>query len=113
MGPDAMIYTKTFFFIVMLLRFFICASRAFILLSQLTYAIACLLLTCVQLFAPLWIIACQAPLSMIFPRQKDCSGLPFPPPGGLPEPEIQPMYFVSLALTDGFFTTGPPRKPHG
>ena len=31
-----------------------------------------------------WTIACQAPLSMGFPRQKYWNGLPFPPPGNLP-----------------------------
>ena len=29
-----------------------------------------------------WIVACQAPLSMGFPRQEYWSGLPFPSPGG-------------------------------
>ena len=31
----------------------------------------------------------QAPLSMAFPRQ-DCSGLPFPSPGDLPDPGVEP-----------------------
>ena len=33
------------------------------------------------------------------------SGLPFPPPGDLPEPGIEPASLVSLALANGFFTT--------
>ena len=33
-----------------------------------------------------WTVVCQAPLSMGFPRQENCSGLPFPTPGGLPNP---------------------------
>ena len=33
-----------------------------------------------------WTIACQAPLSMGFPRQGDWSALPFPSPGNLPDP---------------------------
>ena len=37
----------------------------------------------VLFFATLWIIACQAPLSMGFSRQKSWSGLPCPPPGDL------------------------------
>ena len=37
-----------------------------------------------------WTVTCQAPLSTGFPRQEDWSGLPFPPPGDLPNPEIQP-----------------------
>ena len=35
-------------------------------------------------------VACQAPLSMGFPRQESWSGLPFLPPGDLPDPGIQP-----------------------
>ena len=34
----------------------------------------------VRLFATPWIVACQAPLSVGFPRQENWSGLPFPPP---------------------------------
>ena len=36
-------------------------------------------------------VARQAPLSMGFPRQEYCSGLPFPSPGDLPKPRIEPM----------------------
>ena len=39
----------------------------------------------VQLFAMLWTIARQAPLSMGFSRQEYWSGLPFPPPEDLPD----------------------------
>ena len=46
------------------------------------------LLSHVQLFATLWTVACQAPLSMGFSRQKYQSGLPFPPTGDLPNPGI-------------------------
>ena len=44
------------------------------------------LLSCVQLFATPWTVACQAPLSMGFLRQEYWSGLPFPSPGDLPNP---------------------------
>ena len=37
-----------------------------------------------------WILACQAPLSMRFSRQEYWSGLPFPSPGYLPDPGIEP-----------------------
>ena len=40
-------------------------------------------------------VAHQAPLSMEFPRQDYWSGLPFPTPGDLPDPGIEP---VSLCL---------------
>ena len=46
--------------------------------------------SCVQLFATLWTIACQAPLSMGFSRQEYWSGLPYTSPGDLPDPGIQP-----------------------
>ena len=61
-----------------------------------------------------WTVACQAPLSMWFPRQECCSGLPFPPPGDLSDPGIESTAFlVSPALAGGFFTTAPPGKPLG
>ena len=53
---------------------------------------ACLL-SCfshVRLFATLWTVVCQAPLSMGFSRQEYWSGLPFLSPGDLPDPEIEP-----------------------
>ena len=67
------------------------------------------LLSHVQLFASPWTVAYQAPLSMGFFRQEYWSGLPFPPPGDLPDPGIEP---VSPAFADRFFTTEPPGKPH-
>ena len=50
---------------------------------------ACML-NCVRLFVNLWTVTCQAPLSIGFPRQEYWSGLPFPPPGDLSDPGIQP-----------------------
>ena len=44
----------------------------------------------VQLFATPWTVAYQAPLSTGFSRQQYWSGLPFPSPGDLPDPGIQP-----------------------
>ena len=44
----------------------------------------------VQLFVTLWTVAYQASPSMGFSRQKYQSGLPFPSPGDLPDPEIEP-----------------------
>ena len=43
----------------------------------------------VRLFVTPWTVAHQAPLSMGFFRQEYWSGLPFPPPGGLPDPGIE------------------------
>ena len=56
-------------------------------------------------------VACQAPLSMGFPRQGYWSMLPFPPPGDLPDTEIKPTSLASPALAGGFFPTAPPGKP--
>ena len=44
---------------------------------------------CLTLATP-WTVACQAPLSMGFSRQEYWTGLPFPSPGDLPDPEIEP-----------------------
>ena len=67
--------------------------------------------SCVQLFVILWTVACQAPLSMGFSRQEYWNGLPFLPPGDLPNPGIEPESFESPALAGSFFTTEPPGKP--
>ena len=64
-----------------------------------------LVLSHVWLLATPWTVAHQAPLSMGFPSQKHWSGLPFPPPGDLPDLEVNPMF---LALAGRFFTTGKP-----
>ena len=45
---------------------------------------------------------------MEFPRQENWSGLPFPSPGDLPDPEIEPASLASPALAGEFFTTVPP-----
>ena len=67
-------------------------------------------LSCVGLFETPWTTDHQAPLSMRILREEYWRGLPFPPPGDIPDPGIEP---VSPALAGGFFTTEPPRKPPG
>ena len=57
----------------------------------------------VWLFATLWIIALQAPLSMGFSRQEHWSGLPCPPLGDLPDLGIQPVSLTSPALEGRLF----------
>ena len=59
----------------------------------------------VWLFATLWTIACQTSLSMGFSRQEYWSGLPWPPPGDLLDPGIEPVSLISPVLVGGFFTT--------
>ena len=62
----------------------------------------------VRLFATPWTVAYQAPLSMGFSRQECWSGLPFPSPGDLPNPGIEPG---SPALQADALPPEPPRKP--
>ena len=50
--------------------------------------------SCPTLCSP-WTVARQAPLSMGFSRQGHWSGLPFPPPGDLPDPGIEPASIAS------------------
>ena len=66
---------------------------------------------CAPLCLTLWppqTVARQAPLPMEFSRQGYWNGLPFPPPGDLPDPGIKPE---SPALAAGFLTLEPPGKP--
>ena len=55
-------------------------------------------------FVTSWTIACQASMSMGFPKQEPWSRLPFPPPEDLPDIGIE---LVSPALVGGFFTIEP------
>ena len=66
------------------------------------------MLSHVQLFATPWTVARQAPLSMGFSRQEYCSGLPYPPPGDLPNPGIESR---SPALQVDSLLSEPPGKP--
>ena len=59
----------------------------------------------VWLFASLWNVAHQAPLSMRFSRQEYWSGLSCPLPGDLPYLGMEPTSLMSPALAGGFFTT--------
>ena len=52
----------------------------------------------------------QTPLSMEFSRQAYWSGLPFPPPGDLPDPGIELVSLEPPVLAGRFFTTAPPGK---
>ena len=63
------------------------------------------LLSHVHFFATPWAVARQALLSMGFSRYEYWSGLPFPPPGDLLNPGIEPTFLTSPSLAGGFFTT--------
>ena len=60
------------------------------------------------LFVTPWTVAHQAPLSMGFSRQQYWSGLPFPPPGDLSDPGIEPRF---PALQADSSLSEPSRKP--
>ena len=64
------------------------------------------LLSRVRLFVTLWTVAHHPP-SMEFSRQEHWSGLPFPSPGDLPDPGIEPM---SPTLQVDLLTSEPPGK---
>ena len=67
------------------------------------------MLSCSVMSDSICTVAHQTPLSMGFSRQEYWSGLPFSPPGDLPNPGIGP---ASPALAGRFFSTEPPGKPH-
>ena len=66
------------------------------------------LLSHFQLFMTTWTVAYQAPPSMGFSRQEYSNGLPFPLPGNLPNPGIQPR---SPTLQADALPSEPPGKP--
>ena len=59
----------------------------------------------VWLFATPWTVAHQAPLSMGFSRQEYRSGLPFPSPGDLPDPGIEPKSTCVVGRRFNFWAT--------
>ena len=61
-----------------------------------------------QLFGTPWTVAYQAPPSMGFSRQEYWRGLPFPSPGDLPDPGIEPR---SPTFQADALTSEPPGKP--
>ena len=67
--------------------------------------------SCVQLFATLWTIAHQAPLSMGLIRQDHWSVLPCPSPEDLSNPGTEPMSLTTPKLADRFSPLTPPGKP--
>ena len=63
----------------------------------------------IHLFVTSWTVAHQAPLSMGFSRQEYCNELPFPSPGDLPDPGIEPG---SPTFQADSLPSEPPGKPH-
>ena len=62
----------------------------------------------VRLFATPWTVAHKPPLSMAFSRQEYWSGSPFPSPGDLPDPGIEPR---CAALQADALLSEPPGNP--
>ena len=65
----------------------------------------------VRLFDIPWTVAHHAPLFMEFFRQEYWSGLPFIPPGDLPDPGIKPESHQSPSLQADSLPLAPPGKP--
>ena len=61
-------------------------------------------------FVTPWTVACQAPLSMGFPRQEYWSGLPCPSPGDLSNPGIEPTSALAGGFFGGSVVKNPPAK---
>ena len=70
--------------------------------SEVSVCVCAQPLSRVQLSATPWTVARQAPLSMGFSRQENWSGLPFPPPGDLPDPGIELASLCLLHQQVGF-----------
>ena len=74
------------------------------------------MLSHVQLFVTLWTEAHQFPLPMGILQARILEGaaigVPFPPPGDLPDPGTEPVSLMSPALAGGFFTTGATWEAH-
>ena len=76
------------------------------MLQNLKCECVCVTRSCPTLCDPM---DCSPPaaLSMGLSRQEYWSGLPFPPPGDVPDPGIEPTSPASLALAGRFFTAEP------
>ena len=83
-------------------------GRIFLKECPYTFSYEAKLLSCVRLFEIRWTVAYQAPPSMEFSRQEYQSGLPFPSPGDLPDPGIEPR---SPELQADALSSEPPGKP--
>ena len=95
--------------VVFYLKFFTCLlTYQIVTVFFLNLFDLCLLswFSCVWLFATLWTVAHQGPLSLEFSRQEYWRGLPFHSPGDLPDPGMEPksLTLPSPALAGGFFT---------
>ena len=92
-------------------------SSLHILVSFVVYCCFCLVTRFVCVYSVVsnsatpWNMTCQTPLPVEFFRQEYWSGLPYPSPGHLPNPGIEPEFLASPVVTGRFFTAEPPGKP--
>ena len=93
------------------LQYWLIPSKRVRIVSKVSIRFLCEVASIVSDSATLCVVACQAPLSMGFPRQEYWSGLLFPSPEDLPDPGIEPISLESPALAGRFFTTEPSGKP--
>ena len=79
---------------------FLYISRQLVTFSRADWIFVCVLsyFSRIWLFATLWTIDCQAPLSVDFSRQEYWNGLPYLPPGVLPDQGIKPTSSTSPVL---------------
>ena len=70
-----------------------------------TAVFMCYMLSCVRLFGTPRTVTHQVPPPMGLYRQEYWSGLLFPPPWDLPDPEMETVSPASSAIEGGFFTT--------
>jgi len=83
---------------------------AFLLMvSNIEHLFTCLCAVCsvTQSCSTLWDLMARLLCPWRVPRQEYWSGLPFPSPGDLPDPRIEPVSLVPSALAGRFFTTVP------
>ena len=88
-----------------MLNIVLCAIQYSLLFIYFIYINVLSCFSRVRLFATPWAVTHQAPLSMGFSRQEYWSGLPCPPPGGLPDRGMETASLMSPALAGGFSTT--------
>ena len=69
-----------------------CSPGKTLLAFALLHSVKVKSLSGVRLFSTLWTVAYQASQFMGFSRQEYWSGLPFPSPGDLPDPGVEPRF---------------------
>ena len=91
------------------LHFLIATNISFItLLKEVYLLILACMLNRIHFFVTPCTVAQQASLSMEFSGQEYWRGVPFPPPGDLSNPGVEPASLASPTLEGRFFTAAPP-----